>query len=74
MPASIAEQQNERATVSPKANIQATATAKAKPDPKAEQEKNNRAPLRYQKRSLLLLAVYLPFLIIPWILTCILAV
>ena len=31
-------------------------------------------PLRYQKRSLALLAVYLPFLIVPWILTCVLAV
>ncbi len=50
-------------------------TTEAQPDARVEQqEKKNRSPLRYQKRSLLLLAIYVPFLIVPWCLTCILAV
>ncbi|TAQ87222.1 hypothetical protein B7494_g4454 [Chlorociboria aeruginascens] len=31
-------------------------------------------PLRYRKRSLWLLGCYLPFLIVPWVLTCIMAI
>lgn len=31
-------------------------------------------PLRYRKRSLVLLACYLPFLIIPWVFTCVMAI
>ena len=30
--------------------------------------------LRYRKRSLCLLACYLPFLIVPWVLTCVMAI
>jgi len=32
------------------------------------------SPLQYRKRSLVLLACYLPFLIIPWVLTCVMAI
>ena len=38
------------------------------------EESTLRPPLRYPRRSLALLVGYLPILIVPWILTCILAV
>lgn len=41
---------------------------------KLDQNTTSIRPLRYRKRSLILLLCYLPFLIVPWVLTCIMAI